>query len=146
MEEIKIKLASKLMRSKLSFENYKLFAEYLRKEMSKSVLFDRDKVRKAAERIVEETKTAFGDVNYEYQQKLRGLIKSIVIMNAVFRSKTAMPARYKAGKDDYDTFETIFRRLTEDHFKLMMKPSGIQRHGLSTGSVPGHPGQTKIVR
>lgn len=127
LDEVKQKLADKLSRVNLSFDKYRVFGYYIREQMAKGVDFDRKIVRDTATRVVKDVKQIYGDVKYEYQQKLRGLIKSVVVLNSVFRAKKSLPGRYVAGVQDYETFERLFRRLTEDHFKLMTKHDGIKR-------------------
>lgn len=127
LDEVKTHLLNKLGKVKLSFEKYKLFGNYMRQQMSKAVEFDRKIVRDIATRVVKDTVVTYGDLKYEYQQKLRGLIKSVVVLNSLFRAKKALPARFVAGKQDYETFERLFRRLTEDHFKLMTRGDGVKR-------------------
>jgi hypothetical protein len=95
-------------------------------------------------------------VNYIYQNKLRGYIKSIVVLNSFIRAgqsaqvvmgkkkgndekeekkdvieepikKKIIPTNFEACEADYKDFELIFHRLTHDHFKIMTKKVGIKR-------------------
>jgi hypothetical protein len=89
--------------------------------MRGSVKVNFNRIRDMAEQCVKDYKLIYGDLNYQYQPKLRAFIKSIVVMNAIFRNDK-IPTQYKACEEDYETFERIFRRLTEDHFKIMSDP------------------------
>jgi len=125
VSEIRTNLARKLKRSRLDFGRYRILANYMRDEMSKTVKMDFKKVRTISHGVVKNLQKIYGNVNYEYNVKLRSFMKSIVVLNAFFRSKT-IPTRYIATKSDYELFETIFTRLTEDHFNVYGKDSNVK--------------------
>jgi hypothetical protein len=116
-DEVRDHLYCKLAKVKLDFEKYVILCKVLRKEMQKKIKFDLNKVSMMADKIVEEYKQFYGNTNYEYQTRLRGLMKSIIVLNTFFRRNDM--TLYEVCEEDYDTFDDVFRRLTHDHFELM---------------------------
>jgi len=85
-------------------------------------------------------------VGFEWQHRLRSLIKSIVVLNALFRSSKALPGQYRAVQEDYDTFERLFKRICDDHYHMMSSDKKVGQHTLgSSGGSSKSSGKGKVV-
>jgi hypothetical protein len=141
IDEIRVKLKAKLAKVGLNFSKFRVLSNYMREQMQKDLSVDFDRVRKIAKETVKTYTQIYGKVNYEYDIKLRSMIKSIVVLNALFRAKKHLPNRYVTIDDDYDMFQCVFERLTEDHFKVYGTPLA---KDFETNEIPGHPGQLSL--
>lgn len=118
-EEVKPLLLEKLKKVNLDFKKYAVLGRLIRREMQRVVKFDVVRLRQSAENIVAEARVRYDGINieYDFHKKIRAIMKSITVLNSIFRNDHLVKA-YEAVEEDYMRFESIFRRLTDDHFRL----------------------------
>jgi hypothetical protein len=129
-EEVKPLLLQKLKKVGLDFKKYAILGRLIRYEMQKVVKFDVVRVREIAQQCVDEVRVRIGGegniIEYDFHKKIRAIMKSVVILNSIFKNNHIV-AVHEASEEDYKQFEVVFKRLTEDHFKIFCESVSGQR-------------------